>query len=258
MVARSLFIACSLMTIAHAEITARTVEYQLKDNKTTFQGYLVGDMTAGPKPGVLLIHQWGGITDYEKRRAQQIAELGYTVFCADVYGKGIRPTDPAERGKQAGMYKNDRPKLRMHLQAALDELTRWPMTDKTKVAAIGYCFGGTAALELARSGADLKGVISFHGGLDSPTPADAAQIKGEVLVLHGADDPLVPKAEIEGFHKEMKDAEVKYQFIEYAGAVHSFTQKEAGNDPSRGSAYNAEADEKSFAEMVKFFTRIFR
>lgn len=254
----SAFAAAFLSAMASAQISARFVDYNGLDNKTTFQGYLVGDINAEPKPGILLIHQWGGLTEYEKGRARQIAELGYTVFCADVYGKGVRPVTTEAKGKMAGAFKADRALFRNNLKAALEEMKRWPMTDTKNMAAIGYCFGGTGALELARSGADLKGVISFHGGLDSPTPEDAKNIKGAVLVLHGADDPFVSKAEIEGFKAEMKAAEKPYDFISYPGAVHSFTQKEAGNDNSKGAAYNADADKKSFAEMVQFFKRIFR
>ncbi len=248
----------SLMSLSNAAITGRFVEYQLSDNKTTFQGYLVGDAAAGPKPGILLIHAWGGLGEYERGRAQEIAALGYTVFCADVYGKGIRPTAPEEKGKMAGMYKADRAKFRLHLMAAVEELKRWPMTDSKNLAAIGYCFGGTGALELARAGADMKGFVSFHGGLDSKDPSEAKNVKGEVLVLHGADDPFVPKADIEQFKKEMTDASKPFEFVAYPGAVHSFTEKAAGNDNSKGAAYNAEADKKSFAEMLKFFKRIFR
>ncbi|WP_218280935.1 dienelactone hydrolase family protein [Verrucomicrobium spinosum] len=126
-------------------------------------------------------------------------------------------------------------------------------TDVSKMAVIGYCFGGTGALELARSGTPVKAVVSFHGSLGSPTPEDAKNIKGQVLVCHGEDDPFVPGAEVEAFHSEMKVAGVKYKFVAYPGAVHSFTQKHAGDDVSKGAAYNAEADAKSWEAMKELF-----
>jgi dienelactone hydrolase len=130
-------------------------------------------------------------------------------------------------------------------------------TDTSRVACIGYCFGGTAAIELGRSGAPVKGVVSFHGGLDSPTPADGKNIKGKVLALHGSDDPFVPAADIAAFEKEMKDAGVAYQLVSYPGAVHAFTQKGAGNDNSKGAAYNEAADKASWEEMKTFFEKLF-
>ena len=254
----SLMLLLALPLSSTPDVSGRMVEYQLSDNKTTFQGYLVGDMNGKPKPGVLLVHAWGGLTDYEKGRAQEIAKSGYTVFCADIYGKGIRPTTTEEKGKLAGMYKGDRGMYREHLKVALEEMKRWPMTDKEQVAVIGYCFGGTGALELARSGAELKGAVSFHGGLDNPNPSDAKNITCPVLILHGADDPFVPQAQVDAFKSEMKAADKPFEFIAYPGAVHSFTEKAAGNDNSKGAAYNENADKKSFAEMLKFFKRIFR
>jgi dienelactone hydrolase len=145
--------------------------------------------------------------------------------------------------------------LRARAQAALDEILKLKFVNPKKVVAIGYCFGGTTALELARSGAPLVGTVSFHGGLATPTPEDAKNIKGKVLVLHGADDPYVPAKEVADFKEEMKKAKVKMDFVAYKGAVHAFTIPEAGNDNSKGAAYNAEADKKSWVEFQKFLKK---
>lgn len=214
------------------------------------------DSTKAKRPSVLIIHQWTGVSDNEKMRAKMLAELGYNVFVADVYGKGIRPQPPAS-GAEAGKYKKNRTLLRERLTAALQVLLKDSRTDASRVACIGYCFGGTAAIELGRSGAPVKGVVSFHGGLDSPTPEDGKNIKGKVLALHGADDPFVPAADIAAFEKEMKDAGVTYQLVSYPGAVHAFTQKAAGNDNSKGAAYNEAADKASWEEMKTFFAKLF-
>lgn len=239
---------------AGAEIKESAVEYKAGD--VACEGWHAYDASKeGKRPAVLIIHQWTGLSENEKMRARMLAELGYNVFAADVYGKGVRPQPPAA-GQEAGKYKGDRALYRARLTAALEVLRKDERTDSSKIGAIGYCFGGTGVLELARSGAEVKGVVSFHGGLGSPTPQDAKSIKGEVLVCHGADDPFVPAAEVEAFHKEMKDAGVKYDFVGYPGAVHAFTQKGAGNDNSKGAAYNVEADTKSWEAMKTFFAKV--
>jgi dienelactone hydrolase len=199
-----------------------------------------------------------GLTDYEKRRAEQLAQLGYVAFCADVYGKGIRPKDRQEAGVEATKYKADRALLRARVNAALDELKRNALADPKRIAAIGYCFGGTAVIELARSGAEVAGIVSFHGGLDSPAPADGKNIKCKVLACHGADDPFVPAKELAAFEDEMRAANVDWQLIQYGGAVHSFTQPMAGNDNSKGAAYNEKADQRSWQAMKDFFAEIFK
>ena len=240
----------------HAEIKEGPVEY--KAGGVVCEGWQAYDTEKeGKRPAVLIIHQWTGVSDYEKMRARMVAELGYNVMVADIYGKGVRP-QPPEAGKMAGKYKEDRALYRQRISAALDVLFKDSRTDDTRVAVMGYCFGGTGALEAARTGASLRGVVSFHGGLSTPTPDDAKHIKGQVLVLHGADDPFVPAAEVEAFHKEMKGSGVKYWFVAYPGAVHSFTQKAAGNDNSKGAAYNADADEKSWKEMKEFFEKVLK
>jgi dienelactone hydrolase len=247
------FLAASL----HAAVQFQKVEY--KEGDTVCEGLLVyDDQFQGKRSGVLIAHQWKGLTDYEKMRAEMLARLGYVALCADVYGKGVRADNPKDASALAGKYKNDRKLLRARINAGLDFLRRQDRVNPQQIAAIGYCFGGTTVLELARSGADVKGVVSFHGGLGSPTPADANKIKGKVLALHGADDPFVPSDEVLAFEKEMRDAKVDWQLVSYGGAVHSFTEKAAGNDNSKGAAYNEKADHRSWQEMKMFFDETLR
>lgn len=241
---------------ARAELRTETIEYQ--DGDTTLEGHLVYDAAlTGKRPAVLIVHQWKGITGGEKKRAEMLARLGYVAFCADIYGKGVRPQTVAEAGAQAGRYKGDRKLLRQRVNAGLAWLRQHERVDAKRMAAIGYCFGGTTVLELARSGADVAGVVSFHGGLDSPKPDDARNIKARVLVLHGADDPFVPEAEVAGFEKEMREAGVDWQLIKYGGAVHSFTDWDADGS-MKGAKYDARADARSWEHMRQFFAELFR
>ncbi|HEX5400634.1 MAG TPA: dienelactone hydrolase family protein [Verrucomicrobiae bacterium] len=246
---------CSMTT--RAAVHTETVEY--KQGDTTLEGFLAyDDAITGPRPGVLVVHQWMGLTDYEKKRAEMLAQLGYVAFCADIYGKGVRPQNAQEAAALAGKYKADRQLLRARVNAGLDELKKNKLVDTNRIAAIGYCFGGTTVLELARSGAELNGVVSFHGGLDSPNPADGKNIKCKVLALAGADDPFQNPADLAAFEKEMRDARVDWQLKFYGGAVHAFTQWNAGNDNSKGAAYNERADKRSWADMKLFFAEIFQ
>ncbi len=240
-----------------AKLVTQSVEY--KQGDTTLEGYLAyDDSVSGARPGVLVVHQWTGLTDYEKHRAEQLASLGYVAFCADIYGKGVRPQNTREAGVEATKYKTDRTLLRARVNAGLDALKKNELVDPRRVAAIGYCFGGTAVIELARSGAELNGVVSFHGGLDSPAPADGKNIKCKVLACHGADDPFEKAEDLTAFEKELRDAKVDWRLNKYGGAVHSFTQPLAGNDNSKGAAYNEQADRRSWLDMKAFLAEIFQ
>jgi dienelactone hydrolase len=239
-----------------AEIKTETVEY--KDGDTTLEGFLAYDTAqAGKRPGILVVHQWMGLSDYEKKRCEMLAKLGYVAFAADVYGQGIRPKSVAEAGAQAGKYKSNRKLLRQRVNAGLACLRQQRLVDAQRVGAIGYCFGGTAVIELARSGADVRGVVSFHGGLDAPTPADGKNIKCRVLALHGADDPFESAADLAAFENEMRAGGVDWELVKYGGAVHSFTDWNADGS-LKGAQYNERADRRSWAAMREFFADLFK
>lgn len=244
---------------AEAGVKKMSAFKEYKEGDTVLEGYSSSKSGKGKVPAVILVHEWMGLGDHVKERADRIAsELGYAAFAADIYGKGVRPSNPKEAGETAGKYKNDRALMRKRIQAAIDYVKTFPNVDTSKIAVIGFCFGGTVALEAARSGADLKGVVSFHGGLATPNVEDAKNIKAKVLVLHGGDDPFVKKEEVDAFIDEMKKAKVDYEFVAYANAVHSFTNKAAGNDNSKGAAYNEQADKRSWESMKDFFVEIFK
>ncbi len=241
---------------AYAAIHTERIDY--KDEDVALEGYIAyDDKTPDIRPGILIVHEWTGLGPYAKRRAEQLAKLGYTAFAVDMYGKDVRPKNHEEAAKVSGIYRSDRQLMRKRIQAALAVFGLIPTVDAERIAAIGYCFGGTTVLELARSGAAILGVASFHGGLDTPNPADAKNIKARVIVFHGADDKFVTQEQVAAFESEMKAANADYKLIQYPGAVHSFTVPEAGNDPSTGMAYNQKADEASWKELEKFLREIF-
>jgi dienelactone hydrolase len=245
-----------LVMKAHGAIHTDTVDYE--QGGTILEGYLAyDDSISGKRPGVLIVHQWMGLTDYEKMRAKMLAQMGYVAFCADIYGKGVRPTSPQEAGALAGKFKNDRGLLRARVNAGLDALKNNQYVDPDRVAAIGYCFGGTTVIELARSGAKLNGVVSFHGGLDSPNPADGKNIRCKLLILAGADDPFQKPADLTAFENEMRDSKVDWQITFYGGAVHAFTQRDVDKFNMSGAKYNESADKRSWRAMRDFFAEIF-
>ncbi|MCA9458695.1 MAG: dienelactone hydrolase family protein, partial [Nitrospira sp.] len=219
------------------------------DGETKLQGYwsnsLCSEKPEVSPPLVLIVHQWKGLGAYETLRADMLASECYNVFAIDMYGQGIRPKSTEEAGQQASMYKNDPDLARKRLKAALDFALTQDQVNPDKVAIIGYCFGGTMALELARSGAPIRAAISFHGGLATKAPAQAETIKASIQIHHGADDPHVPPQEVQAFMEEMNSANADWSITTYAHAVHSFTEKAAGDDPSKGVAYNEQADHRS-------------
>ena len=247
----------SLAVTSEAAVKTRIIDY--KQGDTVLEGYLAwDDAKVGDRPGVLVVHEWTGINDNIRQRTEALAKLGYVAFAADIYGKGVRPTAPADAAKTAGIYKNDRKLLRARVRAGLEELKKQKFVDTQRLAAIGFCFGGTSVLELARDGADVSGIVSFHGGLSTPTPRDARNIKAKVLALHGADDPFVKPDEVAAFQDEMRKAGVDWQLNIYGSAVHGFTNPANGTDNSKGAAYNAKADKRSWEAMKSFFAEIFR
>ena len=252
-----LILSVILMALTAPALAGETLVY--KDGDVTLEGYLArAEGVSGDTPVVLIVHQWKGPGEYERSRADLLAAQGYHAFVIDMYGQGIRPQTPQAAGAEAGKYKNDPVLARKRLNAALDFIKTQPGIDGSNIAIIGYCFGGTMALELARSGADIAAAISFHGGLASKAPSTApGVIKAAIQVHHGAADPHVPEAEIRAFTEEMTQAGADWSLTMYGGAVHSFTEKEAGNDPSKGAAYNEKADLRSWAAALNFLNEAF-
>jgi dienelactone hydrolase len=249
--------ALAVAAAGAAEVETRTVEY--RDGETVLEGYAALPAEAGaPRPGVLVVHEWTGLNDYARQRARDLAALGYVAFAADVYGKGVRAASTREAAALSGRYKNDRALMRSRMGAALDALRGLPGVDPDRTAAIGYCFGGTCVLELARSGAGVGAVVSFHGGLDAPRPAEPGTLRAAVLALHGAADPHVPRGEVEAFRAEMDRAGADWVLVEYGGAVHSFTNPGAGGDPASGVAYDPRAARRAWTAMRAFLEEALR
>jgi dienelactone hydrolase len=241
----------SIASVSMAKVITQTVEYAHGD--TVCQGTLsYDDARKGPRPAILIVHDWMGVTDHQKEQAERLAALGYVALAADVYGKGVRPTSRDEASALAGRFYKDRGLLRARLRAGLDWLAGRPQADPSRLAVIGYCFGGAGALELARSGAPLRAVVTFHGSLAAADTADARNIRAKVLVLHGADDPFVKQEEVRAFMDEMRAGQVDWQLVQYGGAVHSFTDRRAGVDAGMGAAFNEAADRRSWRAMRDF------
>lgn len=244
-----------------AKFVAKSVPYEHDGVK--LEGYLAYDdslVSAKKKaPGVIVVPEWWGLTDYPKVRANQLAAQGYVAFAIDMYGAGITTTDPKKAGELAGKFYGS-PLMASRAMAGLQQLLKTELVDGNHVAAIGYCFGGSTVQALAYSGAALAGVVSFHGGI-IPVPADAGtKVKTKILMCHGAIDPFIKKEEVDGFLKAMNDAKLDYQFISYAGAVHAFTNPDADKIAKATGlpiAYNAAADQRSWAHMEAFFAEIF-
>jgi dienelactone hydrolase len=249
----TLILAAALMQ----DVKGETVDY--KDRDVQLMGYVAHDpKVQGKRPVVLIVHEWKGFGDYVKRRADMVAKLGYLAFAVDMYGKGVFAKDHEEAGKLAGALKGDRKKMRERIKAALDHIRTHELADSGRMAVMGYCFGGTTALEVARANMEgVKLVASFHGALARGSKEDAP-IKAHVLVFHGADDRFVPAPEVEGFRTEMSERKTELTMKTYDGAVHSFTVKEAGDDPSKGMAYNAKADKESWDTLTKFLADVLK
>ncbi len=238
-----------------SRVVTRDVDYSV--DGVDLQGYLaLDDSTPEPRPGVLVVHDWNGIGEYTQVRAQMLARLGYVAFAPDIYGRGIRPDD-SEAAQVAGGYYGNPSLMRARILAGLDQLRSLPQVDDTKIAAIGYCFGGSVALALAASGADIAGVVSFHGGLVPVSPEDAARIKAKILILGGAADPVVPDDAVKAYEDSLRAApQVDWQHTRYAGAMHAFTLPEA-DAPDHGAQYDKSAERRSWVAMQTFFDEIF-
>jgi dienelactone hydrolase len=242
---------------AEAALKTETVEYT--HGGAVLEGYLAyDDALEGKRPAVAVVHEWWGLNAYVKKRADQLARLGYVAFALDMYGKGKVTTDAKQAGEWSAAFRNDRALGRARAAAGLAVLRNHKLTDPGRVAAIGYCFGGTTSLEMARGGADLAGAVSFHGSLDTPKPAEPGSVKARILVLHGGEDPFVPPAQVAAFEEEMRKAGADWQVHAYGGAMHSFTNPDSDGYGLKGAAYNERADRRSWEAMKLFFAEIFK
>jgi dienelactone hydrolase len=245
---------------ADTKIVGKDVAYSAEG--AVMKGYLAYDENMkGKRPGVLVVHEWWGLNDYARKRARMLAELGYTALAVDMYGDGKVAEHPDDAGKFSSALMKNFDVGKTRFAAAMDFVKGQPTVDPARIAAIGYCFGGGIVLNMARQGADLKGVASFHGSLTAVKPAQPGSVKAKILVLHGADDKFITKEQIAAFKNEMKAAGADFKFISYPGAVHSFTNPEAdelGKKYSIPIGYNRDADKKSWQELKKFLRSIFR
>ena len=254
------FSLASFVTPADAEIKGQEVSYSNDD--TTLKGYLtINTQQSGPRPGVLVVPEFWGQNDYVRKRARMLAERGYVALAVDMYGDGKMAQNLDEARKFSGEVRANLPMAKDRFLAALELLKSQPEVDGNRIAAFGYCFGGGIALAMARMGVDLAGVASFHGGLATQTPVRKGGIKGRLLILNGADDPLVPPEDITNFKQEMTDANVDFTFIDYPGAKHGFTNPDndmIGQQYHLPVAYNVTADHQSWDESQKFLKAIFK
>jgi dienelactone hydrolase len=233
----------------------RDIEY--RDGELTLKGFLVHDETpSGKRPGILVAHEAWGLGEHAIERSRMLAELGYVAFAADLFGNRRQISDMGEAAASIGDLRQEPVKLRNRILAALRSLAALPQVDSARLGAIGFCFGGTTVLELARSGADVRGVVCFHGSLDTGSPAVRGQIKSSVLVCTGGEDPMIPSSQLNAFADEMRNAEVDWQLTVYGATVHSFTNPSADGSISPGILYNKKSDERSWRAMRSFFEDI--
>jgi dienelactone hydrolase len=250
-------LALTLSGPAYAAIKEEPVTYKAGD--TTMKGFIVyDDATKAKRPGVVVVHEWWGITDHVRNEARQLARDGYTAFVADMFGGGKTTGDAKEAGALAGSVRKDPAAMQARFNAARDALAKHATVDAKKIGAVGFCFGGSVVLDMARAGSDLLAVTAFHASLGpAGAPASPDKVKAKVLVLNSPDDPFVKPDTVVAFKKEMEAAKVDYRYVDYPGALHAFTNPEAtekGKQFNLPLAYHPEADKQSKAEMAKFFS----
>lgn len=251
-----------LTALAQAEVKTRQIDYQAADG-TKLVGYFAWDETIrGPRPGVVVVHEWWGLNDYAKRRARDLAALGYSALAIDMYGEGKNTEHPQDAMAFMNAATKDSAASAKRFEAGLDALKQQPETNPRKVAAIGYCFGGKVVLDAARRGDPLAGVVSFHGALATNSPATEGSVKAPILVEHGNSDSMVTPQQVTAFKKEMDEAKADYQFVGIDGAKHGFTNPDAdrlshGEHGGPDIGYNASADEMSWSDLKVFLKRIF-
>ena len=255
----TLLMLCCWSIPALAAIKGEPVSYNAGDR--TLNGYMAyDDSTSHKRPGILVVHEWWGHNEYARKRAEMLAELGYTALAIDMYGEGRQAEHPKDASKFAAEVKQNLPEARKRFAAAMRLLQKHPSVDPERIAAIGYCFGGGIALQMARQGLDLDAVVSFHGSLATDNPAVPGMVKARILICDGADDRLVTPGQIQAFLREMKKANVDYKFVSYPGAKHSFTNPDADTYAEKYNipvGYNVEADRRSWQDMQDFLKESF-
>lgn len=251
-----IILTLTILTLMSNLALAQLKAVNYADESQKLNGYFSKPKIAKKhNPGVLILPAWMGIDEHAKETATYLSKAGYASFVADIYGEGNKPTNMAEAGKQAGFYKTNIKEYHKRIQLALDQLVK-NGANPDKIVVIGYCFGGTGAIEAARTNMKVKGIASFHGGLGRDDARIIEPITPKVLVLHGADDKYESDAEIKLFQDEMRTAKADWQMNYYANAVHAFTDKYAGNDNSKGAAYNEKADKRSWKAMMTFLEEV--
>jgi dienelactone hydrolase len=256
--ARWALVLSGLLLAAPAPAAVKTKEIEYKQGDTTLTGLVAWDDAAkGKRPGVLVVHEWWGHNEHARNQAKRLAEAGYVGFALDMYGKGKLAKHPKDAEAFMTAVLSDPALIPARFDAALAELKKDPHVDTKKIAATGYCFGGGVVLGMARSGADLAAVATFHGSLATKSPAEKGKVKARLLVNTGLDDAMITAEQVDAFKKEMDAAGAKYEVIGYPGAKHSFTNPDAAAAGMDALAYNAEADKKSWAAMLKLFKEVF-
>jgi dienelactone hydrolase len=251
-------VAAVLLSLGSGRTDVKTREVEYRQGDTILHGFLAwDDALPGKRPGVLVVHEWWGLDEHARAQARRLAQAGYVGFALDLYGQGKVTTHPQEAQAFVAEATKDPAALAARFNAALEQLKHDPHVDPTRIAAIGYCFGGAVALDMARAGADLAAVVTFHGALATKTPAQPGKIKARVLVLAGGADPFVPPEQVEAFRREMQAAGAHFEVVTYPGAKHAFTNPDAGTHGMPQLAYDADADRQSWAAMLKLFHEVF-
>jgi dienelactone hydrolase len=247
-----------LVSLAPGRATIKTREVEYRQGDTVLQGLVAwDDALPGKRPGVLVVHEWWGLNEHARNQARRLAEAGYVGFALDLYGKGKVATHPQDAQAFVAEATKDPGVVAARFNAALEQLKRDPHVDPARIAAIGYCFGGAVALDMARAGADLAAVVTFHGALATKTPAQPGKVKARILVLTGAADPFVPPEQVAAFEREMKGAGAQVEVVSYPGAKHGFTNPEAAQHGMSQLAYDPAADRQSWAALLKLLNDVF-
>lgn len=252
----TLLICLCAAAALEAKVVNKTIEY--KEGETTLKGYLAwDDAVKGKRPGILVVHEFWGLNDHARKQADRLADLGFVAFALDMYGDGMATDDPHKAGEMSGRFRQDKKLLIARAKAGLNVLLKNENVNTSKIAAIGYCFGGSTVLQLALSGADLAGVVSFHGGLGGIQYEPGTKVTAKILVLHGADDPMIPAEQITAFQDTLRKANADWEMNYYGNAVHSFTNESAAKANIKGVAYHKPTAERSWQAMRDFFAEIF-